>query len=76
MKNLKLDKNIKLEILRLLARQEKKLFNKIDSLSFFDSILNLRNKPSTDPRFADARRDFQQHYINNNFVSKMVLIDA
>jgi len=76
MKNLKLDKNIKLEILRLLARQEKKLFNKIDSLSFFDSILNLRNKPSTDPRFADARRDFQQHYINNNdWTLEEILLD-
>lgn len=76
MKNLQIDKNIKLEILRLLAKKEEKLFNKIDSVSFFDLILNLRTKPSTDPRFADARRDLQQHYINNNdWTLEEILLD-
>lgn len=54
MKNLQLAKNIKIEILRLLAQQEEKLFNKIDPLTFFDSILNLRAMPSTDNRYKDA----------------------
>lgn len=76
MKNLQLTKNIKLEILRLLAQQEEKLFNKIDSVSFFDSILNLRTKPSTDPRFADTKRDLQQHYVNNNdWTLEEILLD-
>lgn len=76
MKNLQLAKNIKLEILRLLTQQEENLFNKIDSVSFFDSILNLRAKPSTDPRFSDARRDLQQHYVNNNdWTLEEILLD-
>ena len=40
MKNLQLAKNIKIEILRLLAQQEEKLFKKMGALEFFDSILN------------------------------------
>lgn len=66
MKNLQLPKNIKIEILKLLAQQEERLFKKIDAVSFFDSILNLRAMPSTDARFQDARRDLQQHYMNND----------
>lgn len=76
MKNLQFTKNMKLEILRLLAQQEEKLFNKIDSVSFFDSILNLRAKPSTDPRFTDAKRDLEQHYINNSdWTLEEILLD-
>lgn len=66
MKNLQLAKNIKIEILKLLAQQEEKLFKKMDPLEFFDSILNLRAMPSTDNRYKDAKGDFTQHYINNN----------
>lgn len=66
MKNLQLAKNIKIEILRLLAQQEEKLFNKIDPLTFFDSILNLRALGSTDTRFTNARQDLEKHYVNNN----------
>lgn len=66
MKNFQLKRNIKLEILRLLAKQEIKIFKKIDPIVFFDEILDLKNLPSTDPRYKDARRDLIQHYINNN----------
>lgn len=66
MKNLQLSKNVKLEILRLLAQQEGKLFEKIDPVSFFDLLLDLRTIPSTDTRFTDAKGDLQQHYVNNN----------
>lgn len=66
MKNLQLAKNIKIEILRLLVQQEEKLFKKIDAVKFFDSILDLRTLPSTDPRFQDAYGDFTKHYINND----------
>ncbi len=55
MKNLQLAKNIKIEILRLLAQQEEKLFKKMGALEFFDSILNLRAMPSTDNRYKDAK---------------------
>lgn len=76
MKNLQLAKNIKLEILRLLAQQEEKLFKKIEPLEFFDSILNLRALPSTDNRFKDARRDFEKHYvINSDWTLEEILLD-
>lgn len=76
MKNLQLAKNIKIEILRLLAQQEEKLFKKIEPLEFFDSILNLRAMPSTDNRFKDARRDFEQHYvINSDWTLEEILLD-
>ena len=76
MKNSQLPKNIKLEILKLLAQQEEKLFKKIDAVSFFDSILNLRTMPSTDARFPDAKRDLQQHYINNSdWTLEEILLD-
>lgn len=76
MKNLQLAKNIKLEILRLLAQQEEKLFKKIEPLEFFDSILNLRALPSTDNRFKDARRDFEKHYvINSDWTLEEILRD-
>ncbi|KOA04749.1 hypothetical protein, partial [Acinetobacter baumannii] len=51
MLNLQLPKNIKLEILKILAKQEGKLFQKIDEVSFFDLILDLRSLPSTDSRY-------------------------
>src|SRR5690606_25770651 len=66
MKNFQLKRNRKLEILRLLAKQEIKIFKKIDPIVFFDEILDLKNLPSTDPRYKDARGDLIQHYINNN----------
>lgn len=76
MKNLQLAKNIKIEILRLLAQQEERLFKKIEPLEFFDSILNLRAMPSTDNRFKDARRDFEQHYvINSDWTLEEILLD-
>lgn len=76
MKNLQLAKNIKLEILRLLAQQEEKLFKKIEPLEFFDSILNLRALPSTDNGFKDARRDFEKHYvINSDWTLEEILLD-
>lgn len=76
MKNLQLAKNIKIEILRLLAQQEEKLFKKIDPLEFFDSILNLRAMPSTDNRFKDARRDLEQHFIiNSDWTLEEILLD-
>src|SRR5690606_22842021 len=76
MKNLQLAKNIKIEILRLLAQQEEKLFKKMGSLEFFDSILNLRTMPSTDNRFKDARRDLEQHYvINSDWTLEEILLD-
>ncbi|CAI3144677.1 hypothetical protein MWMV18_MWMV18_01460 [Acinetobacter calcoaceticus] len=76
MKNLQLSKNIKIEILKLLAQQEERLFQKIDAVSFFDSILNLRAMPSTDARFQDARRDLQQHYMNNSdWTLEEILLD-
>lgn len=76
MKNLQLAKNIKIEILRLLAQQEEKLFKKMGALEFFDSILNLRAMPSTDNRYKDAKGDFTQHYINNNdWTLEEILLD-
>ena len=76
MKNLKLAKNIKIEILRLLAQQEEKLFKKIGPVEFFDTILNLRALPSTDNRYKDAKGDFTQHYINNNdWTLEEILLD-
>lgn len=76
MKNLQLSKNVKLEILRLLAQQEGKLFNKIDPVNFFDLLLDLRARPSTDTRFTDAKGDLQQHYVNNNdWTLEEILLD-
>lgn len=76
MKNLQLSKNVKLEILRLLAQQEGKLFEKIDPVSFFDLLLDLRTIPSTDTRFTDAKGDLQQHYVNNNdWTLEEILLD-
>lgn len=76
MKNLQLAKNIKIEILRLLAQQEEKLFNKIDPLTFFDSILNLRALGSTDTRFTNARQDLEKHYvINSDWTLEEIFLD-
>ena len=76
MKNLELPKNVKLEILRLLSQQEGKLFNKIDPVSFFDLLLDLRARRSTDARFTDAKGDLQQHYVNNNdWTLEEILLD-
>lgn len=66
MNSLQLPKNIKLEILKILAKQEERLFKKIDAVSFFDLILNLRTLPSTDVRYQDAKGDLTKHYINND----------
>lgn len=66
MKNFQLKRNIKLEILRLLAKHEIEIFKKIDPIVFFDEILDLKKLPSTDARYKDARGDLIQHYINNN----------
>ncbi|MFW1859388.1 hypothetical protein [Acinetobacter defluvii] len=66
MKNFQLKRNLKLEILRLLAKHEIKIFKKIEPIVFFDEILDLKNLPSTDSRYKDARGDLIQHYINNN----------
>lgn len=62
MKNLQLARNIKLSILKLLAQEEEKLFKKIDAVSFFDLILDLRTLPSTDSRYQDAKGDLTKHY--------------
>ncbi|MDC5417195.1 AAA family ATPase [Acinetobacter baumannii] len=76
MLNLQLPKNIKLEILKILAKQEGKLFRKIDEVSFFDLILDLRSLPSTDSRYSDARGDLNQHYVNNSdWELEYILID-
>ncbi|WP_228267608.1 hypothetical protein [Acinetobacter pittii] len=76
MLNLQLPKNIKLEILKILAKQEGKLFQKIDEVSFFDLILDLRSLPSTDSRYSDARGDLNQHYVNNSdWELEYILID-
>lgn len=76
MNSLQLPKNIKLEILKILSKQEERLFKKIDAVSFFDLILNLRTLPSTDARFQDAKRDLHQHYINNDdWTLEEILLD-
>ncbi|KXO84079.1 AAA family ATPase [Acinetobacter venetianus] len=66
MLNLQPPRSIKLEILKILASQEDKLFHKIDAITFFDFILDLRNLRSTDSRYSDAKGDLTQHYINNS----------
>lgn len=66
MKNLTISKKIKLEILKLLAQEELRLFKNIEPTDFFDTLLDLRLLPSLDIRYKDARGDFIQHYINNN----------
>ena len=76
MNNLKISQRLKHEVLTLLTEHEDRLFKNIESVEFFDRILNLRLLPSTDNRFKDARGDFFQHYINNNDWSlEYILLD-
>lgn len=76
MNNLKVSQRLKHEVLTLLAQHEDRLFKNIESVEFFDQILNLRLLPSTDSRYKDARGDFFQHYINNNDWSlEYILLD-
>lgn len=76
MKNLQLARNIKLSILKLLAQEEEKLFKKIDAVSFFDLILDLRTLPSTDSRYQDAKGDLTKHYIaNSDWTLEEILLD-
>ncbi|WP_089604023.1 AbiJ-related protein [Acinetobacter piscicola] len=66
MDNLTLSRNLKIEILKLLSIEEVKLFQNIDSVDFFEEILDLRSLPSNDSRYQNARGDFIQHFINNS----------
>lgn len=76
MNNLKVSQRLKHEVLTLLAKNEDRLFKNVESVEFFDQILNLRLLPSTDNRYKDARGDFFQHYINNNDWSlEYILLD-
>ncbi len=39
---------------------------KLDLITFLDRVYNLKEMPSTDPRFENARGDIWQHTINND----------
>lgn len=76
MKILQLPKKAKLEILKILAQEENRLFTKINPVDFFELILDLRTLPSTDKRYGDARGDLTQHFINNNdWTLEEILLD-